>query len=75
MDRLTRMVVKVMISIVIVAVSDLLIYVKVKKIGKKVYSLSVVEEDVGPDWIIRLLQWKVEIANDAILKCADGFYT
>ena len=64
-----------MISIVIVAVSDLLIYVKVKKIGKKVYSLSVVEEDVGPDWIIRLLQWKVEIANDAILKCADGFYT
>ena len=70
------MVIKVMSSIVIVAVSDLLIYVKVKKIGKKVYSLSVVEEDVGPDWIIRrLLQWKVEIANDAILKCADGFYT
>ena len=41
------------------------------------HSLFVFEKDVGPDFRIvkTLLQWKVEIANDAMLKCADGFYT
>ena len=66
-----------MISIVIVCCFRLTYLCKgEKKIGKKVHSLSVFEEDVGPDWIIRtLLQGKVEIANDAMLKCADGCYT
>ena len=65
-----------MISIVIVCRFRLTYLCKGEKVGKKVHSLSVFEEDVGPDWIIRtLLQWKVEIANDAMLKCGDGFYT
>ena len=47
---------------------------KGEKDWEKVYLLYGVEEDVDPEWIIRrLLQWKVWIANDAIVNVQMGF--